>query len=90
MGWSKELKANKPISVSDVQDAINTLPKHLIGRNYKGVTHWGLATDIGKPEGLVLDISGAHYSEIYASSMARYMAKQLRKMGYNIKVGRTT
>lgn len=90
MGWSKELKADKALAFPDVEKVIDSLPFRLRGKYMwkKQDWGWGMLTDICNPEGKVLCISGAFYSEQYASSMARYLAKKLRELGYKIKVGK--
>lgn len=91
MGWLKELKADKDLLFSDVEKIVNSLPSALLGVWPSSLQDWGWGrlTDIDKPEGKILTISGAYYSEQYADLMAHYLAIELKDLGYKIKAGKT-
>ena len=91
MGWLKQLEADKDLLFSDVEKIVNSLPSALLGVWPSSLQDWGWGrlTDIDRPEGKILTISGACYSEQYADCMAHYLAIELKKLEYKIKVGRT-
>ena len=99
MGWSCYLKADKNIKESDVDAIVAGLPDELQalrpGFTLPGATQlfqpskqawgWSCATDISKPKGREICISGAHFSYEHAEDMRVALKKGLKEKGYKVR-----
>lgn len=90
MGWSVNLKSNKEITFQEVENIVNQLPKHLLLFGFHPHLNewgWNAATDISKPTGKELDISGSYgISGEKAETMAKYLKEKLEDNGHKINV----
>lgn len=84
MSWSTVITANTEIQETDIDEIIENLPEELGSpfTNSKQPWGWSCGTDIGKPEGKKMSVSGAGYSARIAKEMTDYIKKELRRKGY--------
>lgn len=90
MGWNLTLTSDKEITFEEVSKIIENLPEHLSFFGYKpNLNEWGwsVATDISKPNGKELSISGSYgISGEKARPMMKYLKSQLENNGHKIIV----
>lgn len=90
MGWNLILTSDKEITFEEVSKIIENLPEHLSFFGYKpNLNEWGwsAATDISKPNGKELSISGSYgMSGEKARPMMKYLKSQLENNGHKIIV----
>lgn len=90
MGWNLTLTSNKTITFEEVSEIVNGLPDYLGFFGYKpNLNEWGwsAATDISKPNGKELSISGSYsISGEKARPMMKYLKSHLENNGHKIIV----
>lgn len=90
MGWSASLISDKEITFNEVENIVNRLPEHLLFCGFQPHLNewgWNAATDISKPTGKELDISGSYgISGQKAETMAKYLKEKLEDNGHKIEV----
>lgn len=95
MGWRITIKADKYIEKVDVKKALSELGdavkrQHYPGFNFVAEQSWGWSgylCDVYFPSGKELVIHGA-WGNLNGPKFARLVAKELKKLGYEMKVGR--
>lgn len=90
MGWNLTLTSDKEITFEEVNEIVNGLPDYLGFFGYKPTLNewgWSAATDISKPTGNELGISGSYgISADKARPMMKYLKSQLESNGHKIIV----
>jgi hypothetical protein len=89
MSWSCTLTADKDIQECHVDAIVDTLPedlKFMIPGIQPSKQEWGwsCATDISKPRGRKLFLSGAGFSAGKAEAMRDYLKKALEICSYKV------
>lgn len=93
MGWSCTLTADHDIKEHDIDFLVDKLPEELqssfpgMGPS-KQTWGWSCATDIGKPQGRKIDISGAWFSVEKSKHMVEFFRKELETLGYKIRTSK--
>ena len=84
MSWSTNITASTDIQEKDIVEIVENLPKELSSpfTNSKQSWGWSCGTDIGKPEGKKMSVSGAGYSARIAEDMTDHIKEELRRKGY--------
>ena len=90
MSWSVTISAETDIKEEDIDDIVENFPENLsrkeaytqIGLKNKQDWGWSCATDIKKPKGKKITISGAGFSRHLSRDMVSYIKKELREKGY--------
>jgi len=93
MGWSCTLTADHDIEEKDIDQLVEKLPSELQScfpgmRPSKQGWGWSCATDIRKPEGRKIAISGAYFSVAHAKPMVGFIRRGLTKLGYKMRTSR--
>lgn len=90
MRWYISLKSNKKITFDEAENIINQLPERLLffGRiPHLNECGWNAITDISKPKGNELILSGSYgISNNKAEDMAKYLKEKLEDRGHNIAI----
>ncbi len=91
MSWLLTLTADRPIDEGDLRRVLSK--KDISKFPLRQAWGWGdfvtgLGVDVLLPEGKKLDLHGADYSAHLAADAAEKVASGLRKLGYDVRVGR--